>query len=61
MDKLNLNKLTFGILATVIGIALFKQIDFENLRFQKTGMGIIYLIGFAASIFLLLKNEKNKE
>lgn len=48
------------IVASILGSALFKQFDFENLKFEKTALSILYLIVFAASIFLLVKNFKNR-
>jgi hypothetical protein len=53
---------TYAILATILGIIVFKQFDFGNLKFEKTGLGIIYLIGFAISFFLMIKSkQKNVE
>jgi predicted ferric reductase len=51
---------TFTIVAIILGVTLFKQFDFENLRFKKTGIAIVYIIGFAISIYFLTKNYKNQ-
>ena len=50
---------TFSIIAIILGVTLFKQFDFKNFRFEKTGLAIVYAIGFIISITFLLKNAKN--
>ena len=35
-----------AILAIIIGAALYKEFDFETLRFKKIGLGVVYLITF---------------
>ena len=51
---------TFTIIAIILGTTLCKQFDFENLRFEKTGLAIVYLIGFTISIYFLIKNFRNQ-
>ncbi len=53
-------KFTFGIFAIIIGVALFTQFDFENLKFENTGLAIVYLIGFLISIYLIIKDFKKR-
>jgi hypothetical protein len=48
----------FWIIAVILGIAAFKQIDFENLNFKNPGMGILYLLTFIFSVFLIVKGKK---
>lgn len=48
----------FWIIAAILGIAAFKQIDFENLNFKNPGMGILYLMTFILSVFLIVKGKK---
>ena len=47
---------TLSITAIILGVVLFKQFDFENLKFQHTGLAIVYMIGFTISIYFLIKN-----
>jgi hypothetical protein len=49
------------ILATILGVTVFKQFDFETLRFKNLGLGIIYLLTFGMCIFFIIKSEKEKE
>ncbi len=48
----------FVIIAAILGWTLFKQFDFDNLKFKHTGLAIIYIIVFAFSIYLLFKKNK---
>jgi len=48
----------FWIIAVILGIAAFKQIDFENLNFRNPGIGILYLLTFILSVFLIVKGKK---
>lgn len=50
----------FAIIAIILGWTLFKQFDFENLKFEHTGLAIIYIITFALSIYFLIRNYKKR-
>lgn len=50
----------FGIIAIILGWTLFKQFDFENLKFKHTGLAIVYIVTFVFSIYFLMKNYKNR-
>ena len=49
----------FGVIATILGVTLFKHFDFQNLKFEKPALDVVYLITFAISIYMLVKNKKN--
>jgi hypothetical protein len=51
----------FIIIAVILGIAVFKEFDFETFRFKKLGLGIVYLLTFIASIYLLMKGKNSEE
>ena len=51
---------TFSVVAIILGVTLFKQFDFNNLRFEHTGLAIIYLIVFVFSIYYLIKNARKE-
>lgn len=44
------------IIAIILGITLYKQFDFNNLKFEKPALATVYIIVFLASIFILIKN-----
>ena len=47
------------LFAVIIGVALFKQIDFQNMTVEKPVLALVYLIGFLVSIgFMIKKNNK---
>jgi type IV secretory pathway TrbL component len=48
------------ILIIIIGRALFRQFDFENLEFEKPALAIVYIFAMALSIFFLIKGYKKK-
>jgi uncharacterized membrane protein len=48
------------LLALIIGVALFKQIDFLNMTIEKPVLALVYLIGFLVSIGFMIKKQKNK-
>ncbi|UIR54938.1 hypothetical protein LZQ00_11675 [Sphingobacterium sp. SRCM116780] len=60
MEKKKALSFTFIIIAIILGVTLFKQFDFENLKFEKTGLAIVYGIAFIFSIYFLIRNAKNK-
>lgn len=43
----------------IIGVALFKEFDFETLEFEKPVLAIVYIIGFVLSITLIVKDVLN--
>lgn len=56
MEKKNTMSFTLLIVAIILGVTLYKQFDFETLRFEKTGLAIVYLIVFIASVTILIRN-----
>ncbi|PBJ11852.1 hypothetical protein [Flavobacterium sp. ACN6] len=51
---------TFRIIAIILGVVLFKQFDFQTLKFEKPALAIVYAIVFVFSIFVLIKNSKKR-
>lgn len=47
------------IIAIILGQAVFKQFDFENLKFEKPALAIIYILVFVTAIYLLVKKQKS--
>lgn len=50
---------TLSIIAIILGVTLFKQFDFKNLKFENTRLAIVYIIGFTISLYFLMKNYKS--
>lgn len=50
----------FVIIAIVLGWTIFKQFDFENLKFEKPALAVIYILTFLMSVYFLVKNVKEK-
>jgi len=51
---------TLAIVAIIVGITLFKQFDFQNLKFEKPALAIVYSITFISAVYFLFKGEKRK-
>jgi hypothetical protein len=49
------------IIAVVLGMALFRQFDFETFRFEKPALSIVYLVACIGSLFLLIRDRKKTE
>jgi len=50
----------FVIIAIILGVALFKQFDFQNLKFEKPALAVVYIIVFIICIGFMIKKSKNK-
>ncbi len=50
----------FLIIAIIIGVTLYKQFDFQSLTFKKPAMAVVYFIGFAIAMYVLIKDFKKK-
>jgi hypothetical protein len=48
------------IVAIIVGVALYKLIDFKNLSVEKPVLASIYLITFLFSLFVIIKNRLKK-
>ncbi|SHF77169.1 hypothetical protein [Flavobacterium defluvii] len=55
-NKNNAPVFTLSIVAIIVGIALYKQFDFETSKFEKPALTAVYLIVFVFSVFVLIKN-----
>ncbi len=48
------------IIALIIGKALYNQFDYQNLKFEKPALSILYIIVFVASIYFIIRNFTNR-
>lgn len=48
------------IVAIIVAMALYKQFDFENLKFQKPALAVVYGITFVVAVTVLIKNVVRK-
>lgn len=49
-----------SIVAIIVGVALYKQFDFDVMQFKNTALAIVYMIVFVFSVYVLIKNRKKK-
>ena len=50
----------FWIIAIILGATLYKQFDFKTLQFEEPAIAIVYLIAFAFSVFIIVKNSRKR-
>ena len=49
----------FSVVITVIlGVAIFKQFDFQNMKFEKPAIAIVYFIALIIGVGFVLKKSK---
>ncbi|GAB3723297.1 hypothetical protein [Flavobacterium koreense] len=60
MEKNNPPVFTLTIVAIIVGVALFKQIDFKNLTVEKPALSAVYFVTFAFSVYVLAKHYIGK-
>lgn len=51
----------FLIIAIILGWTIFKQFDFENLKFEKPALAVVYVLTFIMSVYFLVNSFKEKE
>jgi hypothetical protein len=53
--KTNGLSIVFLIIAIIVGSALYKQFDFQTMKFAKPALSVVYLITFVASVVVLVR------
>lgn len=48
------------IIAIILGWSIFKQFDFESLKFEKPALAVVYIVTFLIAVYLITKNVKEK-
>ena len=52
--------LFFALIAFILGLTLFKHIDFKNFTFKEPYLDILYLVVFVIAIYLLIKDYRTR-
>ncbi|MCV2486413.1 hypothetical protein OD917_15875 [Flavobacterium sp. SH_e] len=50
----------FWVVAIILGVTLFKQFDFKNLKFENPAMAVIYIVVFVFSVYYIIRNSKKQ-
>lgn len=58
MEKYKAPVFTLTIVAIIVGVSLFKLIDFATFKVEKPALAVIYLITFVGSVYVLVKSRK---
>ena len=48
--------MVFAIIAFLLGLALYKHIDFKNLTLKEIPLDVLYIIVFIIYIFFIIKD-----
>jgi hypothetical protein len=56
MKSIKAPNLFFVIIALIIGRALYKDFDFENLEFENTALAIVYMVTLAFTVYYIIKD-----
>lgn len=48
------------IIAIVLGWTIIRQFDFENLKFEKPAMAVVYILTFLMTVYFIFKKDKEK-
>ncbi len=61
MENKKTTSIIFAIIAIILGFTLYKQFDFQTLKFEKAGIGtcLCYSI-FSPAFFILARNAKKE-
>ena len=46
------NLFPFIIIVIVLGMGIYKEFDFENFKFEKPALAVVYILTFLMSVFL---------
>ncbi|MFA6151539.1 MAG: hypothetical protein WC716_09475 [Chitinophagaceae bacterium] len=49
-----------GIIAVIVGVALYKQIDFQNFKVEKPALSAVYLLTVIFCMVVIVRNSGKK-
>lgn len=60
MEKKNSMTFTMSIVAIIVGVTLYKQIDFKTMTVEKPALSILYAVTFLFAVAVLVRNFRKK-
>lgn len=48
------------IIAIVLGGTIFKEFDFDTLRFEKPALAVVYILTFLMTVYFIFKHNNEK-
>ena len=58
MEKNNPMTFTMSIVAIIVGVALYKQIDFKTMTVEKPALAVLYAVVFLFAVFVLVRGYR---
>ena len=49
------------IIAVILGVTLFKHLDFKTFTTEKPALDALYLVIFIACVYIIVKSRRNGE
>jgi len=50
----------FLIIAIVLGAGIYREFDFENLKFEKPALAVVYILAFLMTVYFIIRGIKGK-
>ncbi|MBP7407673.1 MAG: hypothetical protein KA941_02850 [Flavobacteriales bacterium] len=60
MQKLKGASFPLLIIVIILGIVLFKEFNFDTLRFRHTPIALVYMLGLGIALFFIFRGKKEK-
>ncbi|MFK7953830.1 MAG: hypothetical protein AB8B73_13375 [Ekhidna sp.] len=48
------------VIVTILGMAIYKEFDFQSFRFDKPALAVVYIIVFVVCLVLMIRKYKSK-
>lgn len=61
MEKKKAVSFTLTIVAIILGVTLYKQFDFRELRFEQPALAVVYGITFLVSVYVLINAARKQK
>ena len=58
MEKNNPMTFTMSIVAIIVGVALYRQIDFKTMTVEKPALAVLYAVVFLFAVFVLVRGYR---
>lgn len=60
MEKKKSMSFTLRIVAVIVGVALFRLVNFKTMQVEKPELALVYGVTFAVSVYILIKDSKKQ-
>jgi predicted ferric reductase len=61
MQKLKGTSFPLLIIVIILGVVLFKEFNFDTLRFRHAPMALVYMFGLGLALYFIFRGRKKTE